>query len=172
MNIDLKFFLESLTCGIYILLLFVAEEVTLTIGKLGKRSFPKGYYTYTGSAFGKGATSLKNRIGRHLEKDKQKFWHIDYLLAEENVFVEAIIVAEISEKRECETNQRIKTIRGAEVTVEGFGSSDCKKNCESHLLHFSEINNADFFVQKLVRHLQSASSVCAHTVFLAPYDQK
>ena len=147
------------TTGIYTLLLFLPNQVTLDIGKLGKQRFPMGYYTYTGSALGKGASSLKHRIARHLKKEKRRFWHIDYLLADENVSIEAVIVAETNENMECKTNQYIKTIMGAEVPVKGFGASDCRKNCESHLLYFPEIENADFLVQKLVRHLQSASGI-------------
>jgi len=154
-NISSKFS----TTGIYTLLLFLPKQVTLTIGKLGKQRFPMGYYTYTGSALGKGASSLKHRIARHLRKDKRRFWHIDYLLADENVSVEAVIVAETNENMECKTNQHIKTIMGAKVQVKGFGASDCRKNCKSHLLYFPEIENADCLVQKLVEYLQSSSDI-------------
>jgi len=147
------------TSGIYTLLLFLPKQVTLTIGKLGKQRFPLGYYTYTGSALGKGASSLKHRIARHLRKEKRRFWHIDYLLADENVSVEAVIVAETNENMECKTNQHIKTIMGAKVQVKGFGASDCRKNCKSHLLYFPEIENADCLVQKLVEYLQSSSDI-------------
>jgi Uri superfamily endonuclease len=135
----------------------------LTVGKLGKQNFPRGYYTYTGSALGKGSTSLKHRIARHLRKQKRKYWHIDYLLADENVSVEAVIATETNKKLECKINSHIKGINGAEVPVKGFGASDCRKNCGSHLLYFPQIENADCLVQKLVRHLQSESgslSVC------------
>ena len=159
MKEDVSIISEFSTTGIYTLLLFLSKQVTLTIGKLGKQRFPMGYYTYTGSALGKGASSLKHRIARHLRKEKRMFWHIDYLLADENVSVEAVIVAETNENMECKTNQHIKTIMGAKVQVKGFGASDCRKNCESHLLYFPEIEDADCLVQKLVEHLQSASGI-------------
>jgi len=135
------------------------KEVTLSIGKLGKQRFPMGYYTYTGSALGKGTASLKHRIARHLRKEKRMFWHIDYLLADENVSIEAVIVAETNQNMECKINQCIKTMKGAKVQVKGFGASDCRKNCGSHLLYFPEINKADFLVQSLVGYLQSASGI-------------
>jgi len=47
--------------------------------------FPKGYYCYTGSARGSGSTNLKHRIGRHLKKEKRMFWHIDYVLKNQNI---------------------------------------------------------------------------------------
>jgi Uri superfamily endonuclease len=159
MKKDVNLVSEFSTSGIYTLLLFVSEGVTLTVGKLGKQNFPSGYYTYTGSALGKGATSLKHRIARHLRKEKPRFWHIDYLLADENVSVEAVIAAETNKKMECSINSRIKGIEGAEVPVKGFGASDCRKNCGSHLLYFPEIENADCLIQKLVRHLQSESGI-------------
>jgi len=159
MKEDVSISSEFSTTGIYTLLLFLPKEVTLTIGKLGKQRFPMGYYTYTGSALGKGASSLKHRIARHLRKEKRMFWHIDYLLADENVSVEAVIVAETNENMECKTNQHIKTIRGAKVPVKGFGASDCRKNCKSHLLYFPEIENADCLAQKLVEYLQSSSDI-------------
>ena len=156
---DVKISSELSTTGIYTMLLFLSKQITVDIGKLGKQKFPMGYYTYTGSALGKGASSLKHRIARHLRKEKRRFWHIDYLLADENVSIEAIIVTETNEKMECQTNQHIKTIVGAKVPVKGFGASDCRKNCESHLLYFPEVENTDFLVQKLVEHLQSASGI-------------
>jgi len=159
MKNDVNLVSEFSTNGIYTLLLFVSEEVSLTVGKLGKQNFPRGYYSYTGSALGKGATSLKHRIARHLRKQKPRFWHIDYLLADENVSVEAVLAAETNKKMECYINSHIKGIEGAEVPVKGFGASDCRKNCGSHLLYFPEMGNADFLVQKLVRHLRSVSGI-------------
>jgi len=141
---------EFSTSGTYTLLLLVSEEITLTIGKLGKQNFPMGYYAYTGSALGKGATSLKHRIARHLRKEKRMFWHIDYLLANENVSVEAILAAETNKKMECTINNHIKGIKGAEVPVNGFGASDCRKNCRSHLLFFPDIIETKDLVNKTV----------------------
>jgi len=54
------------TNGIYTLVVFVSKEIFLTVGKLSQQRFPKGYYT--GSALGKGASSLRRRISRHLQK--------------------------------------------------------------------------------------------------------
>ena len=148
--------------GVYTLILFVSKETTVTIGRLGKQKFPRGYYSYAGSALGKG-TGLKHRISRHLRKEKRRFWHIDYLLADENVSVEAVVAAETNEKMECSLNSYMKRLSEAEVRVNGFGSSDCRKNCGSHLLYFPELEKADILVQKLVKHLGSSAgflSVC------------
>ena len=149
MKIDVCLISELSTNGVYTLLLFLAKETTLNIGKLGKQRFPSGYYSYTGSALGKGATNLKHRIVRHLRKEKRMFWHIDYLLADKNVSVEAVIVVETDKKMECNLNSYLKKIKGAKVPVNGFGASDCKKKCGSHLLYFPEIKNVDWLVQKI-----------------------
>ncbi|MEJ2105661.1 MAG: DUF123 domain-containing protein, partial [Ignavibacteriaceae bacterium] len=64
--------LKYMIQGIYTLVIFLSEEITLEIGKLGNHRFPEGYYTYTGSALGKGSTNLKNRLKRHSRKNKRK----------------------------------------------------------------------------------------------------
>ncbi len=158
MIVDSKLVSELSTSGVYSLLLFVPQEVNLTVGKLGHQKFPKGYYTYTGSALGKGA-SLKNRISRHLKKEKRLFWHIDYLLANKNVFVKAIIAAEGKERMECKVNRYLKEGSSAKILVRGFGSSDCKNNCGSHLLYFSERPEPEKLIQKLAQHLQTIKGV-------------
>ena len=123
-----------------------------------------GYYTYTGSALGKGASSLRHRISRHLRKKKRKFWHTDYLLANENVSVEAGVVAETKENMECKINQYLKRIVGAKVPVKGFGASDCQKKCRSHLLYFPDIEQTDLLVQKIVKQLQSLTGILSVSV--------
>ncbi len=164
MKEDINLFSEFSTSGIYTLLLFLSKEVSLNVGKLGKQRFPEGYYAYTGSALGKGASSLKHRVARHVRKKKRKFWHIDYLLANENVSVVAVIVAETKEKMECTLNHHMKSMVGAKVQVKGFGASDCRKNCEAHLLYFPEIKEADFLVQRIVRYLQSSAGILSVSV--------
>ena len=155
MTVDVNFLSG---CGVYTLLLFASKEVTVTVGGLGKQTFPRGYYSYVGSALGKGA-SLKNRVARHLRKEKRRFWHIDYLLEDENVSVEAVVAAETDQRMECKTNQHIKTMMGATVQVKGFGASDCRKNCESHLLYFPEVKNVELLVQELVAYFRSKSDI-------------
>ena len=126
--------------GIYTLIISLSREICLNVGKLGQQKFLKGYYTYTGSALGKGTSSLKRRISRHLKKKKRNFWHIDFLLANENATVTAVIAAQTKEKLECNLNRYIKSEGGAKILVKGFGASDCMENCESHLLYFGEEN--------------------------------
>jgi Uri superfamily endonuclease len=163
MTVDDSLVSQLSASGVYTLILFVSKETTVTIGRLGRQRFPIGYYSYVGSALGKGA-SLKHRITRHLRKEKRRFWHIDYLLADPNVSVEAVVAAETNEKMECSLNGYLKKVSGTEVPVNGFGASDCRKNCGSHLLYFPELKNADILVQKLVEHLRSLSGILSVVV--------
>lgn len=145
--------------GTYTLILLLPKEIRLNIGKLGLQKFPRGYYAYTGSALGTGASSLKRRNARHLQKGKRKFWHIDFLLAHENVVVTAVVAGQTNRKMECEINKCIKLELGAEVAVAGFGASDCKKNCESHLSYFGEENVKEKVAKLYTRKLESKPTV-------------
>jgi Uri superfamily endonuclease len=159
MKIDASLVSELSTSGVYTLILFLSKEATVTVGRLGKQRFPRGYYVYTGSALGKGSSNLKHRIARHLRKEKRRFWHIDYLLADENVSVEAVVAAETNKNMECSLNSYLKKMEGAKIQVNGFGASDCRKNCGSHLLYFPETKKPDCLVQKLVKRLQSSEGI-------------
>lgn len=137
--------------GIYTLIIFLSKEACLQIGKLGTRRFPEGYYTYTGSALGVGASSLSRRVFRHLKKEKPKLWHIDFLLASENASVTAVISVQTNKKLECEMNRYIKREGKAKVPVMGFGASDCKENCKSHLLYYLDITKDTELVKKVAK---------------------
>lgn len=135
--------------GIYTLILHVPKEMSLKIGKLGVQKFRGGYYAYTGSALGKGASSLKGRISRHLSSNKTPFWHIDYLLLQKNVMVTRVITAQTEKNLECTVNKCIKKI--GKVLNPNFGSSDCSQKCGSHLLFFPDITKDLILVEKIVK---------------------
>lgn len=124
--------------GIYTLIVSLSKDLSLNVGRFGPKDFPKGYYTYTGSAMGKGKTTLRRRISRHLRKEKRKHWHIDYLLANQNTQVTAVIAAQTNKRLECAINRQLKETGKAEIPVRGFGASDCEENCTSHLLFFPD----------------------------------
>ena len=146
--------------GIYTLVISLSREICLSVGKLGQQRFPKGHYTYTGSALGKGALSLKRRISRHIQKEKRNFWHIDFLLDNENATVTTVVAAQTNEKLECNLNSYIRREGWAEILVEGFGASDCRENCGSHLLFYPDITEEPVLVQKIVK--------CYEVLGLAP----
>jgi len=108
----------------YQLHIHLNKNIEIEIGKLGKFTFPMGNYVYTGSA----KKNIDERIKRHKSNssDKKLYWHVDYLLNDKNA---KIIEVHKFEKEECTLNQETC----GETIVTGFGSSDCKNKCKSHL---------------------------------------
>lgn len=100
----------------------LTQPLRLQIGRFGEFDFPAGDYVYTGSA----KRNFEARIARHLRRDKALRWHIDYLLA-----APGVEVAEVrrSVEPECALNQAT----AGEIPVPGFGASDCRRGCGSHL---------------------------------------
>jgi Uri superfamily endonuclease len=95
---------------------------TVTVGRFGTFLFPAGRYVYTGSA----KRNLEARIRRHLATEKKLKWHIDYLLAAPGVHMTGV---KRFSQEECPRNQAT----AGKVIVPGFGASDCRNGCGSHL---------------------------------------
>ncbi|HHC72064.1 MAG TPA: GIY-YIG nuclease family protein [Thiotrichales bacterium] len=106
----------------YQLLLEVTRPATVTVGRLGRFTLPPGRYFYTGSA----RRNLEARIARHLKRRKKRRWHIDWLTTHPAIRVVEVIRSTLPE---CELNQRT----GGEIPIPGFGASDCRAGCGSHL---------------------------------------
>ncbi len=106
----------------YQLTIEVSAAVTLQIGRLGNFTFRPGVYLYSGSA----RRGLRSRINRHLRREKKLRWHIDYLLDSPVAEVRRVL---ISTRPECELVRK----GGGLVVVPGFGASDCRSGCASHL---------------------------------------
>ena len=111
--------------GTYFLCLFLPSSYFITIGKLGNFCFKKGFYLYTGKAFGYGG--LYARIKRHIKKNTIKRWHIDYL-KEKSIIQYFGIIA--NKDIECKIAQ---ILLKKFSPVKRFGCSDCK--CISHLFY-------------------------------------
>ncbi|MBQ03874.1 endonuclease [Candidatus Bathyarchaeota archaeon] len=114
--------------GVYCLCIAVKEDLCLQIGVLGRIKFLEGSYIYVGSAL----NGLNARIIRHLNTSKGIYkaihWHIDYLLREKSVSVDAVYVRLSDQKIECGIAAKVS---GYGSSVKNFGSSDCR--CQSHL---------------------------------------
>lgn len=106
----------------YQLLIEVTDPVRVCVGRLGTINFAAGLYVYTGSA----RRNLEARVKRHLSTVKRMHWHIDYLLSAPGV---RVCEVRRSGEAECFVNQRTE---GA-IPVSGFGASDCRAGCGSHL---------------------------------------
>jgi Uri superfamily endonuclease len=113
---------ESGAARTYQLLIEVAAPVRVAVGRFGEFTFPAGRYCYTGSA----VRNFEARIRRHLSPVKKMRWHIDYLLA-----APGVRIREVNRfcDDECPVNQRT----AGEIPVPGFGASDCRAGCGSHL---------------------------------------
>lgn len=117
------------------MVLRVSRRTRIKVGGLGSISFPAGHYVYVGSALGRGSSGLQDRIGRHLKKDKHLRWHIDFLLNAREVAVVAAVYSETRSPAECALS---KALCGrSDIVAKGFGSSDCKAGCPSHLHYFA-----------------------------------
>lgn len=110
----------------YQLLIRVSRTVSVTIGCLGRFEFPAGNYVYTGSAL----RNFEARIRRHQSATKKMHWHIDYLLAAPDVTVCEVLR---HTDDECALNQQVIGV----IPVPGFGASDCRSGCGSHLKRVS-----------------------------------
>ncbi|MCD6384930.1 GIY-YIG nuclease family protein [Candidatus Sumerlaeota bacterium] len=126
--------------GVYVLLIRLKKNQVIQVGRLGKFTFPRGYYTYTGSAL----AGIENRLKRHLRKDKRLHWHIDYLLTYATIIKHATIIT--NEKIECQVNKFLLSQKGARIIAPGFGSSDCR--CISHLIYWGN-KKPDVLISKL-----------------------
>lgn len=106
----------------YSLYITLTAEWTLTIGRLGRFTFPSGEYVYSGSA----KKNILARVNRHLRPEKKLRWHIDYLLTAPGVRVNGL---RLSTRDECE----LVRLSGGVSPAKGFGASDCRSGCGSHL---------------------------------------
>ncbi|MFD1452379.1 GIY-YIG nuclease family protein [Oceanobacillus sojae] len=102
------------------------DTESVTIGKLGKFNFSKGYYVYVGSA----KRNIRARVDRHIQIEKKKRWHIDYLRP--YLQIQAVQTYP-GEEVECGLFERLRQENEGSMPVKGFGSSDCR--CFSHLFY-------------------------------------
>lgn len=124
--------------GIYTLIIDKSIPEKIQVGKLGLFFFPKGFYSYTGSAFGKSQFNLQDRIKYHLKLKRRLHWHVDYLLSSKEAKIKQIILAETKSFPECSISKNIEKLKIVKISSKGFGSSDCKSLCQAHLHFFKE----------------------------------
>lgn len=126
--------------GVYALLLRLPGNRRIHTGRLGEFVFPSGDYVYIGSALGPGG--LRARLGHHLRDGKKAHWHIDYLRAWADVLGCLYMVNNkflghsILPPMECCWSQAVARLSGGKIPVVGFGSSDCRSGCQSHLIAY------------------------------------
>jgi sugar fermentation stimulation protein A len=115
--------------GSYLIVFCLKKRETLTVGSLGRLSFEKGWYVYAGSA----QKNLDRRVARHMRKNgKIKHWHLDYLIPLGSGVRAFPIAGRLN--LECALSRDLKKAGGRGIP--GFGSSDCRQGCGSHLYYF------------------------------------
>jgi Uri superfamily endonuclease len=117
--------------GSYILVLQLDHAIDdLQVGRLGRFSFPAGYYLYVGSAFGPGG--LAARMSHHERREKARLhWHVDYLRAHAELR-EAWAVSG-PQHMECRWCAALVAEPGVSIPAAGFGSRDT--GCSAHLFY-------------------------------------
>lgn len=118
--------------GSYCLVISVEKPSYLNVGSLGMVKIESGCYIYVGSAF----NSLEARIRRHLSRDKKIHWHIDYILAHDDVNIDDVIFTIDERRLECLISKALENPK----SIKGFGCSDC--NCKSHLHYYRDVEAA------------------------------
>ncbi len=114
----------------YQLHIHLSRSLRLQIGRFGTHDFPAGDYVYTGTA----KRNFEARVARHLRRDKTLRWHIDYLLNAREASISSVLR---TDRDECELNQATQGL----ICVPGFGASDCRRGCGSHLKYLGPSRN-------------------------------
>jgi len=115
--------------GIYIAVFFMPRDRAIKIGRFGRFRFRQGVYFYVGSA----QRNLSARIERHNRNKKTLRWHIDYLSVKAEML--GAITVPGPRKLECQLAKKLSSM--FELTVHGFGASDCR--CAGHLFYVKDL---------------------------------
>ena len=123
--------IEMSQSGVYALVLEIPERATLSAGRR-RFEIPRCACVYCGSAMGPGG--VEARVARHLRLYARggagrPHWHIDRLLAVASSVT--AVSAHTVARRECDLAKALGSM--GMVPVEGFGSTDCRSGCGSHL---------------------------------------
>ncbi len=109
-------------------------EIPAGRNRAGRRPLPPGYYVYSGS----GGNSLEGRVSRHIRTTGVKpRWHIDRLLSYPNAPLVAAFRFPLPfwpGVDEHLLHAAAADLPGASEPDPGFGSSDCRDGCRSHLV--------------------------------------
>jgi Uri superfamily endonuclease len=161
--------------GSYVLLIELADNKDILIGKLSIIRFPKAFYAYVGSAM----NGFEARLAHHLRQEKKPHWHIDYLLSQSdlvNIILcpskpftsshsESFALCHSKRSEESHLSQdklRVECLLAQELAkdfqfIPGFGCSDCR--CKSHL-YFA--HDKDKLASKVIEVANQAGLISCH----------
>lgn len=112
----------------YCLCLEHSRAGTVSAGALGKFSWPAGWTYYVGRARRGWAARLKRFTGQ----PNSNFWHVDYLVNSAACRIGGVLPVDWPASEECRLAGQLDEIDPLGVLVEGFGASDCERNCSAH----------------------------------------
>ena len=130
--------------GNYILVLKINKNVLVALPRFGKIELSAGIYFYCGSAHGNGG--IRSRVKRHLKNNATKVWHIDHIKS--YMQVSEIWFQIDAANRECQFSQFLVNQKFSQIPIIGFGASDCKSRCGSHLIMFPKSTDLDVLYQE------------------------
>ncbi len=119
--------------GSYALCLLVVKEVRIRVGKSGIFDFCPGEYIYAGSAQGPGGISA--RLKHHLHLAVNPHWHLDWLRPHARIVQGYFVMGK--ERLECPWSKALAELPESGIPAAGFGASDCRNGCQSHLIYFA-----------------------------------
>lgn len=120
------------------------QATIIHIGASGEVRFAEGDYLYVGSAFGPGG--VRARLSRHLQGKGNMHWHIDALRGAAHPVGGCYFIPTMIKRYqppaeemplwsfECRWSQALAALPEVSAPVPGFGASDCRSRCISHLL--------------------------------------
>jgi Uri superfamily endonuclease len=150
--------------GAYVLIIDLKQNRLLKLKSLGNLSIDKGTWIYVGSAMGMGSTNLENRIRRHFRSEKTIHWHIDHLLDSDSK-IRASIWSESSSPVECAIVKSIDKMVDVNPGPRGFGSSDCKQKCWTHLYQAQVSNGLEKKIQDVFKNLKLEPKITYDGIF-------
>jgi Uri superfamily endonuclease len=115
--------------GMYVLVFEITGDVRVGVGALGEFDLEAGLYAYVGSA----RQYLRQRVERHMRREKPTRWHIDYLTTCEASQPRRALLFGQDEVTECGLSQQLGDFEQVSAPIEGFGASDCDAGCRAHL---------------------------------------
>jgi Uri superfamily endonuclease len=131
--------------GNYILVLKLNNNILVKIPRFGNLELLAGFYFYCGSAHGNGG--IRSRVARHLKINSKRVWHIDHIKSYMQV-LEIWFQIDLA-NRECEFSQFLARQKSSRIPIKGFGASDCRKGCKSHLIMLPSSENLDVLYDEL-----------------------
>lgn len=143
--------------GYYVLFIEVSSDCRVTTRGGKVFDIKPGIYAYLGSAFGRGG--LFSRISRHLKKEKNLFWHIDYLLDCKHARILSYLIIPCSEKVKIDYESSLSQYLSKIIKpVKGFGSSD-KHRDVSHLFYCGDsIHKCTAIIEEALSKINSSNN--------------